>query len=74
VTAPRLESPQHTKDDIASELQIWLDQQPGDKFNPLLNGLDPSQDTPVELLHTILLGVVKYIWHILNTSQWSDTD
>ncbi|KAJ7889801.1 hypothetical protein B0H14DRAFT_2561498 [Mycena olivaceomarginata] len=76
VTALRLESPRRTKDDIASELQIWLDQQPGDKFNPLLDitGLDPSQDTPVEFLHTILLGVVKYIWHILNTSQWSDTD
>ncbi|KAJ7192259.1 hypothetical protein GGX14DRAFT_537765 [Mycena pura] len=76
VTALRLESPRRTKDDIASELQIWLDQQPGDKFNPLLDitGLDPSQDTPVELLHTVLLGVVKYIWHILNTSQWSDAD
>ncbi|KAJ7875510.1 hypothetical protein B0H14DRAFT_3547906, partial [Mycena olivaceomarginata] len=61
---------------IASELQTWLDQQQGDKFNPLLDitGLNPSQDTPVELLHTVLLGVMKYIWHMLNTSQWSDAD
>lgn len=67
---------QHSVDDIASELQTWLDSQPGDKMNPLLDivGLDPSQDTPIELLHTILLGILKYIWHHLNTKQWSDSD
>ncbi|KAF7317051.1 FAD-binding-3 domain-containing protein [Mycena chlorophos] len=63
-------------DALAELTQTWLDNQPGDKINPLLDitGLDPSQDTPVELLHTVLLGVVKYIWHFLNTKQWSDTD
>jgi hypothetical protein len=72
----RRTSPQKSKAEIASEIKAWFDQQPGEKWNPLLDitGLDPSQDTPVELLHTILLGVMKYIWHFLNTSQWSDTD
>ncbi|KAJ7253007.1 hypothetical protein B0H12DRAFT_1017789 [Mycena haematopus] len=64
------------ENNISSELRTWLDAQPGDKMNPLLDiaGLDPSQDTPVELLHTILLGVIKYIWHYMNTSRWSDED
>ncbi|KAF7374456.1 hypothetical protein MSAN_00329700 [Mycena sanguinolenta] len=76
VKAAKAENPRRKAEDIASELKDWLDAQPGDQMNPLLDiaGLDPSQDTPVKLLHTILLGVVKYIWHILNTSQWSDTD
>ncbi|KAF7288899.1 hypothetical protein MIND_01405900 [Mycena indigotica] len=70
------ENPRISATDAKREAQMWLDQQPGDKMNPLLDitGLDPARDTPVEILHTILLGVIKYIWHHLNTQQWSDVD
>ncbi|EJD34914.1 hypothetical protein AURDEDRAFT_75744, partial [Auricularia subglabra TFB-10046 SS5] len=58
---------------IAEKLMIWLWDQPGDKYHPLLEwaGLDPHADTPVEILHTILLGLAKYVWYGLHTS-WTE--
>ncbi|KAJ7780397.1 hypothetical protein B0H14DRAFT_3095767 [Mycena olivaceomarginata] len=66
-------SPGRTADSIKEELETWLSEQPGDKVNPLLDiaGLDPNRDTPVEILHTILLGIVKYVWYTLH-SGWSE--
>ncbi|PBK86015.1 hypothetical protein ARMGADRAFT_1047955 [Armillaria gallica] len=63
--------PGRSLESVAEELQKWFDEQPGDEINPLLDiaRLDPSQDTPVEILHTILLGIIKYIWHMLHTSM-----
>ncbi|KAJ7902849.1 hypothetical protein B0H14DRAFT_3079952 [Mycena olivaceomarginata] len=69
------DSPERNIKSITEELQVWLDEQPGDKVNPLLDiaGLDPNRDTPVELLHTILLRIVKYVWHILHTT-WTEAE
>ncbi|KAJ3738322.1 hypothetical protein DFH05DRAFT_1454991 [Lentinula detonsa] len=60
-----------SEDEIIEELKAWLEAERGEKMNPLLDltGLDPSQDTPIEILHTILLGIVKYVWHMLNTTM-----
>ncbi|KAJ6456513.1 hypothetical protein C8R45DRAFT_1056469 [Mycena sanguinolenta] len=66
-------NPARTAESIKQELTLWLSQQPGDKVNPLLDiaGLDPNRDTPVEILPTILLGIIKYVWYTLH-SGWTE--
>ncbi|KAJ7839824.1 hypothetical protein B0H14DRAFT_2587760 [Mycena olivaceomarginata] len=66
-------NPGRSAESIKEELEAWLSDQPGDKVNPLLDiaGLDPHRDTPVEILHTILLGIIKYVWYTLH-SGWSE--
>ncbi|KAG9084851.1 hypothetical protein FS749_004901 [Ceratobasidium sp. UAMH 11750] len=45
-------------------LQSLRNQYPERLFNPALYlpGIDVTQDTPVEVLHVVLLGIVKYFW------------
>ncbi|KAF8576964.1 hypothetical protein K439DRAFT_1649193 [Ramaria rubella] len=68
-----MQSQTGVKDKVAQvqeETIKWLDSQPGNPWSPLLDfaGLDPHSNTPVEILHTILLGIIKYVWHNLHTT------
>ncbi|CDO68416.1 hypothetical protein BN946_scf184815.g63 [Trametes cinnabarina] len=52
-----------------AEKQVLLDlfvaqELPSDTVSPVwrMKDLDPHQDTPVEILHVVLLGFIKYFW------------
>ncbi|KAF8066040.1 hypothetical protein FPV67DRAFT_1653670 [Lyophyllum atratum] len=59
---------------IQAGLMKWVHDKEDTIYNSFLtlDGFDASRDTPVEILHTILLGVVKYLWHGSHTS-WTAT-
>ncbi|KAJ6615369.1 hypothetical protein B0H10DRAFT_2220401 [Mycena sp. CBHHK59/15] len=68
----RKQNPDASEATLKSELIQWMRDNEEKFYSPflMLKGFDPAADTPVELLHTILLGPVKYIWHISHT-PWS---
>ncbi|KAJ7502054.1 hypothetical protein B0H11DRAFT_1855007 [Mycena galericulata] len=67
------DNPTRSNTDIEEELVQWTRANSDKIYSPFLTmkGFDPTRDTPVEILHTILLGLVKYIWHISHT-PWSE--
>ncbi|KAJ6623228.1 hypothetical protein B0H10DRAFT_1786753 [Mycena sp. CBHHK59/15] len=68
----KADEPHRSNTDIQTELIQWTVDNRDQIYSAFLttDGFDPTKDTPVEILHTILLGVVKYIWHISHT-LWS---
>ncbi|KAJ6550905.1 hypothetical protein B0H10DRAFT_2379451 [Mycena sp. CBHHK59/15] len=68
----KADEPDRSNNDIQTELIQWTVDNRDQIYSAFLttDGFDPTKDTPVEILHTILLGVVKYIWHISHT-PWS---
>ncbi|KAJ7246181.1 hypothetical protein C8J57DRAFT_1678249 [Mycena rebaudengoi] len=70
--ATRNAEPDRSIEDIQQELIQWTVENRDKIYSPFLTmkGFDPTKDTPIEILHTILLGVVKYIWHVTHT-PWS---
>jgi hypothetical protein len=59
--------------EIQDELMKWVLENKAVVYNPFLTlvGFDVSSDTPVEILHTTLLGIVKYVWFLLHLT-WKD--
>ncbi|THU86694.1 hypothetical protein K435DRAFT_868003 [Dendrothele bispora CBS 962.96] len=55
-----------TKKQAENILLKWVSENRDKIYSPFLTckGLDPSKDTPIELLHMILLGILKYVWHM----------
>ncbi|KAI0670253.1 hypothetical protein C8Q78DRAFT_975449 [Trametes maxima] len=53
-----------------------IEQLPEHRINPVwrIKGLDAHQDTPVEILHVVLLGFVKYFWRDLVQGQLKNKD
>ncbi|KAL1669170.1 hypothetical protein GGF50DRAFT_21913, partial [Schizophyllum commune] len=49
---------------LIRELRRIRAEMPDDIFSPVLRleEFDPTRDTPVEILHVVLLGFVKYFW------------
>ncbi|KAF7343179.1 hypothetical protein MVEN_01749100 [Mycena venus] len=67
------DDPKRSNSDIEQELISWTEANGEKIYNPFLTTkeFNPTRDTPVEILHTILLGIVKYIWHVSHT-PWTD--
>ncbi|KAJ7433258.1 hypothetical protein B0H11DRAFT_2376311 [Mycena galericulata] len=65
----RKDHPNRSAQEVQEELIQWTVDNRDKIYSPFLTmkGFDPTKDTPLELLHTILLGVVKYIWHVTHT-------
>ncbi|KAJ7811767.1 hypothetical protein B0H13DRAFT_2472436 [Mycena leptocephala] len=66
-----------SKETVTEALKKWVEDNRKTIYSAflttdVLSGFDPPRDTPIELLHTILLGVLKYLWHSTHMSWTPD--
>lgn len=69
------EDSSRSKESIQEELMRWVVDNKDKVYSPFFTfaGFDPTKDTYIEILHTILLGIVKYAWHGTHTVWNSDS-
>ncbi|KAI0317830.1 hypothetical protein OF83DRAFT_1171639 [Amylostereum chailletii] len=66
------DNPGISENEKDKHMEAWLRDQL-ELLNPFLAmGFNPQRDTPVEALHTVLLGTIKYLWTITCTKIVSD--
>ncbi|KAJ3785642.1 hypothetical protein GGU10DRAFT_427831 [Lentinula aff. detonsa] len=55
---------EHVSSFIRAALEHEIQNLPAEVTSPVwhIKGLDPHHDTPVEILHVVLLGFLKYMW------------
>ncbi|KII94845.1 hypothetical protein PLICRDRAFT_693166 [Plicaturopsis crispa FD-325 SS-3] len=61
-------------EEVRNVLRKVRDTMPANIYNPVLRiaDFDPNQDSPVEILHVVLLGIVKYWWRDAVSRQTSE--
>ncbi|TDL13734.1 hypothetical protein BD410DRAFT_779140, partial [Rickenella mellea] len=69
-----LTQPQQYYDALPMDSPLRHQLRPGQHYNALLDldALDVHHDSPVENLHTYLLGQDKYVWHLTNKAWTKD--
>ncbi|KAF9780518.1 hypothetical protein BJ322DRAFT_1011992 [Thelephora terrestris] len=57
--------------EVSAEVRRWVIEQPPERFNEIPQESCKSYDSSIDLLHTILLGLDKYVWH-KTSSAWNE--
>ncbi|THU89472.1 hypothetical protein K435DRAFT_821397 [Dendrothele bispora CBS 962.96] len=61
----RVKAPDRPLTEIVCKVETFVKENEDRMYSGFLTlqGFDPANDTPIEIPHTILLGIVKYVWY-----------